>query len=284
MSTLTDYLDLTRLNKPIGTLLLLWPTLWALWLAAQGWPEWQLIVIFSLGVLCMRSAGCVINDYADRKVDGHVARTRNRPLPSGRVSEKAALSLFALLVLISFGLVLMTDWGTVLLSFVGLALAALYPFMKRYTHLPQLFLGLAFSWAIPMAYHAQGGSLTDVTLWLLFGANILWTIAYDTYYAMVDRPDDLKIGIKSTAILFGKHDLRIILSLQALTLLLLLWLGLIEQFKVPYFISLIICMLLFFKQYWQARTRNPQACFNAFLDNNRIGFCLFVGIVLNYLV
>ncbi|MBM6550596.1 4-hydroxybenzoate octaprenyltransferase [Marinomonas ostreistagni] len=284
MSKLQDYADLTRFNRPIGSLLLLWPTLWALWLAADGWPQWHLIIIFTLGVFSMRSAGCVINDFADRKVDGHVERTKNRPLPSGRVSEFEALALFAGLSLLSFVLVLMTDWRTILLSVVGLGLAALYPFMKRYTHLPQLFLGLAFSWAIPMAYSAQGGDLLDPELWMLFVANCFWTIAYDTYYAMTDRPDDLKVGIKSTAILFGRYDLLIIVILQGLMLSLMMWIGVIAQLGILYFVSLIGAVYLFYQQYQQAKDRDRQACFRSFLDNNRVGYCLFAGILLSYYI
>ena len=278
MNKLKDYADLTRFNRPIGSLLLMWPTMWALWLAAGGVPQWHLIVIFVLGVFSMRSAGCVINDYADRNVDGHVERTKNRPLPSGRVSEKEALGLFAALVLLSFILVLCTDLRTILLSVVGLGLAALYPFMKRYTHLPQLFLGLAFSWAIPMAYSAQGGSLLDPQLWMLFVANCFWTIAYDTYYAMTDRPDDLKIGVKSTAILFGRYDLLVILCLQGLTLSLLAWIGVLADLHWPYFVSLVGCLVLFGMQYQKAQERERLPCFHAFLDNNRVGYCVFLGI------
>ena len=284
MNKIKDYAELTRFNRPIGSLLLLWPTLWALWLAADGLPEWHLIVIFVLGVFSMRSAGCVINDYADRKVDGHVERTKNRPLPSGRVSEKEALVLFAGLCVVSFVLVLFTDTQTILLSFVGLGLAALYPFMKRYTHLPQLFLGLAFSWAIPMAYSAQGGDLANYELWMLFVANCFWTIAYDTYYAMTDRPDDIKIGIKSTAILFGQYDLLVIIGLQGLTLSLLAWIGVIGGLDWPYFVSLIVCLRLFYQQFSQAKTRDRQTCFRSFLDNNRVGYCVFIGLIMSYLV
>lgn len=284
MSKLKDYADLTRFNKPIGSFLVLWPTLWALWLAADGLPEWHLVVIFVLGVFSMRSAGCVINDYADRKVDGHVDRTKNRPLPSGRVSEKEALLLFGGLCLLSFILVLFTDLKTIILSFAGLGLAVLYPFMKRYTHLPQLFLGLAFSWSIPMAYSAQGGDLTDPHLWILFIANCFWTIAYDTYYAMTDRPDDLKIGIKSTAILFGQYDLTVIVCLQGLTLSLLTWIGALAGLGWPYFAALMLCIVLFYQQFNQAKTRDRHACFRSFLDNNRIGGCIFIGLALSYFV
>jgi 4-hydroxybenzoate polyprenyltransferase len=282
MSKMRALAELARLDKPIGTLLLLWPTLWALWLAAEGLPDWHLLFIFIAGVFSMRSAGCVINDYADRKVDGFVERTKNRPLPSGRVSEKEALGFFALLCVISFVLVLFTDMKTILLSFVGLGLAALYPFMKRVTHLPQLFLGLAFSWAIPMAYVAQGGSLGDIELWMLFIANVFWTIAYDSYYAMVDRDDDLKIGIKSTAILFAQYDLLIILLLQGLALSLLVWVGVIRELGLWFYLSLALCGALFLQQSWQARKREKPACFKSFLDNNRIGLCVFIGFVTGF--
>ena len=284
MKKLHDYTDLTRFNRPIGALLLMWPTLWALWLAADGWPQWHLIVIFVLGVFSMRSAGCIINDYADRNIDGHVDRTKNRPLPSGRVSKKEALGLFTLLVLLSFVLILFTDWRTVLLSIGGLGLAVLYPFIKRYTHLPQLFLGLAFSWAIPMAYSAEGGDLLDPQLWMLFLANCLWTIAYDTYYAMTDRPDDIKIGVKSTAILFGQYDLLMILCLQALTLSLLLWIGALGHLHWPYFVSILIAIGLFYMQFNKAKDRAYLPCFQAFLENNRVGYCIFIGLVASYLV
>lgn len=284
MSKLQDYAELTRFNRPIGSLLLMWPTLWALWLAADGWPEWHLILVFVLGVFSMRSAGCVINDFADRKVDGFVERTKNRPLPSGRVSELEALALFVGLSVLSFILVLFTDWKTILLSVVGLLLAALYPFMKRYTHLPQVFLGLAFSWAIPMAYSAQGGNLLDPELWMLFVANCFWTIAYDTYYAMTDRPDDLKVGIKSTAILFGRYDLLIIVILQGLMLSLMMWIGVISHLGLLYFVSLIGAAYLFYQQYMQAKERDRLACFHSFIDNNRVGYCLFAGILLSYYI
>src|SRR5690554_5271433 len=218
------YMALARLDKPIGTLLLLWPTLWAIWLAAEGRPAAWVVLVFVVGVFSMRSAGCVINDYADRHIDGHVKRTVARPLPSGELTERQAIGFFALLVIISFLLVLTTNKLTILLSVAGLGWAALYPFMKRYTHLPQLFLGIAFSWAIPMAFAAQANELSQLT-WLLFTANVLWTVAYDTLYAMVDRDDDLKIGIKSTAILFGEADRAIIGILQALVVLILVIVG-----------------------------------------------------------
>ncbi|MDX1397917.1 MAG: 4-hydroxybenzoate octaprenyltransferase, partial [Oceanospirillum sp.] len=207
------YIKLMRIDRPIGTYLLLWPTLWALWIAAEGIPDWDVLVIFVLGVISMRAAGCVINDFADRKIDGHVERTKERPLATGDVTAKEAIGLFIVLGLISFGLVLMTNPLTILLSLGGIMLAFMYPFMKRYTHLPQVVLGAAFSWAIPMAYAAQTNSV-PVEAWLLFAAKLLWTVAYDTQYAMVDRNDDVKIGVKSTAILFGELDRHIIALLQ----------------------------------------------------------------------
>ncbi|ORJ15475.1 4-hydroxybenzoate polyprenyltransferase, partial [Aeromonas salmonicida] len=218
------YVQLARIDKPIGTLLLLWPTLWALWLAAGGLPDLWTLLVFVVGVFLMRSAGCVINDYADRNFDGHVKRTAGRPLPMGKVKPREVLALFAVLALISFALVLTMNSLTIALSFAALLLAVCYPFMKRYIPIPQLVLGMAFSWSIPMAYAAQANALPLVA-WLVFLANLLWTIAYDTQYAMVDRDDDLKLGLKSSAILFGRHDKRIIGVLQLATLLILLAVG-----------------------------------------------------------
>lgn len=276
-------LQLMRVDKPIGTLLLLWPTLWALWLAAQGIPSISVLIVFCLGVFIMRSAGCVINDFADRKVDGFVERTKNRPLPSGRATSKEAVCLFLLLSISAFMLVLTQNTLTIQLSFIGVLLAFLYPFMKRFTNLPQLVLGIAFSWSIPMAYAAQANNI-DHSVWLLFLANISWTIAYDTLYAMVDKEDDLKVGIKSTAILFGQRDKLIIAILQLITLLLLGSLALIKQLNWPFFLSLIIAALLFIQQQIQIKDRNRAACFKAFLDNNYIGMVIFIGLFVNYLI
>ncbi|MFM2486161.1 4-hydroxybenzoate octaprenyltransferase [Celerinatantimonas yamalensis] len=276
------YMQLMRLNKPIGSLLLLWPTLWALWLAANGVPRISVLVVFVLGVFMMRSAGCVINDFADRKVDGFVKRTSARPLPSGKVTASQALVLFTCLVALSFLLVLTQNYLTVKLSFVALALAAIYPFMKRFTHLPQLFLGLAYSLAIPMAYAAQSGRL-PMEVWLLLLANICWTIAYDTFYAMVDRDDDINIGIKSTAILFGRFDKLMIGLLQLTTLLLLAWVGELRQLSAIYFISLLGAGALFVYQQHLARFRVRADCFKAFLNNQYVGLVIFLGIVLNYI-
>lgn len=275
-------LQLMRADKPIGTLLLLWPTLWALWLAAKGIPTLSTLIVFCLGVFIMRSAGCVINDFADRKVDGYVQRTKQRPLPSGRASTKEAIYLFLLLSLSAFVLVLTQNILTIKLSIIGAFLAFIYPFMKRFTNLPQLVLGMAFSWSIPMAYAAQANEV-DNTVWLLFFANIFWTIAYDTFYAMVDREDDLKVGIKSTAILFGKWDKTIIALLQLLTLLLLSLLGWLEQLNWPYFLSLLLAGVLFIKQQINTKEREKEACFKAFLDNNYVGMVIFFGFMLSYL-
>ena len=231
--------QLARFDRPIGSLLLLWPTLWALFLAGDGFPKVDVLVVFVLGVVFMRAAGCVINDFADRNVDGHVKRTANRPMPSGKVSEREALGLFILLVLVSFLLVLTMNNLTIMLSVVAVMLAAAYPFMKRYTHLPQLVLGAAFGWSIPMAYAAQSGTLPTVA-WLLFVANILWTVAYDTLYAMVDRDDDIKVGIKSTAILFGRFDKLIIGILQLVTIMLLIAIGGLLHLNQGYYWALLV--------------------------------------------
>jgi len=274
-------LQLMRVDKPIGTLLLLWPTLWALWVAAKGLPHIDVLIVFSLGVFLMRSAGCVINDFADRKVDGFVARTKNRPLPSGRATSKEAVLLFIALAFTSFLLVLTQNRFTIQLSLIGLLLAFMYPFMKRFTHLPQLVLGLAFSWSIPMAYAAQANTLS-LSVWLLFAANVTWTVAYDTLYGMVDKEDDLKIGIKSTAILFAQYDKLIIALLQLTTLILLLMVGLIENLGGFYYVALVLAGGLFLKQQKQIKDRNTEACFSAFLDNNYVGLVIFSGLWLTY--
>ncbi len=272
------YWQLMRMDRPIGSLLLLWPTLWALFLAAEGFPDWRVLIVFCLGVLLMRSAGCVINDFADRKVDGYVKRTKNRPLPAGLVSAKEAVSLFLLLAGLSFILVLTMNRLTILLSFVGLVLAFIYPFMKRYTHLPQLFLGLAFSWSIPMAWAAQANDLPGL-VWVLFAINALWTIAYDTQYAMVDRDDDLSIGVKSTAILFGDNDKRIIGILQLVTLIMLTGVGVSYQFGAVYYLSLLLAGGLFIYQQYLIRNRERMPCFHAFLNNNYVGMVIAFGIM-----
>ncbi|RLR18053.1 4-hydroxybenzoate octaprenyltransferase [Sodalis-like symbiont of Bactericera trigonica] len=273
---------LMRIDKPIGSLLLLWPTLWALWLAGMAIPALVTLAVFILGVFFMRAAGCVINDYADRKIDGHVQRTRARPLPSGAIGEKEAKLLFGALVGISFALVLMLNSMTIALSTVALALAWVYPFMKRYTHLPQLVLGATFGWSIPMAFTAVSESL-PLSCWLLFLANITWTVAYDTQYAMVDRDDDLRIGVKSTAILFGRFDKLIIGLLQLTTLLLLGVIGWQLGIGRIYYLALAGAAGLFLWQQKLIADREREACFRAFLNNNLVGMLIFIGILLSLL-
>ena len=280
-SNLAYYIQLMRIDKPIGIYLLMWPTLWALWVASDGLPLWHYLIVFLAGTVVMRSAGCVINDYADRKIDGDVARTSQRPIPSGKVTSAEALQLFALLVLIAFLLVLTLDQQTIILSVIGLLLAFCYPFMKRYTHYPQVVLGAAFSWSMPMVFMAVNADLPR-ELWLLYFANLSWTVAYDTLYAMVDREDDLKIGVKSTAIAFGKNDLLNVGLLQLATLLLIGKVVLILNWHWPVITSLFICALLFIKQLWECRHRERNACFKAFLDNHYIGMVIFIGLVIEY--
>jgi 4-hydroxybenzoate polyprenyltransferase len=283
MPRLRDYARLMRLDRPIGILLLLWPALWALWIAGQGRPLPHILVVFVAGVVLMRSAGCVINDYADRDFDPHVERTRARPLAAGRVSSREALVLFVLLSLAAFALVLSLNRLTILLSFVGAGLAASYPFMKRWTHVPQLYLGAAFGWGIPMAFAAQSGGL-PATAWILFAANICWAVAYDTAYAMVDRDDDLRIGVKSTAILFGRADRLMVGLFHLLTLLLLAWVGAREQLGVTYYISLGAAAGFALYQQWLIRARTRDGCFRAFLNNNGFGAVVFAGLALDYLL
>ncbi|MCP1675346.1 4-hydroxybenzoate polyprenyltransferase [Natronocella acetinitrilica] len=280
---LAQYALLARLNRPIGNFLLLWPTLWALWIAAEGMPDPLVLTVFVLGVLVMRAAGCVINDYADRNVDGHVKRTRARPMATGKVSEREALTLFVVLCLLAFGLVLLMNRLTILLSVVGVVLAATYPFMKRYTHLPQVHLGAAFGWAVPMAFAAQTGTVAQVA-WLVFIAAVIWATVYDTQYAMVDRDDDVRIGVKSTAILFGELDRLIIGLLQALMLVTLLVIGRQLDLSWLYFISLLPAAGLFAYQQWLMRTRSREDCFRAFLNNNVFGGIVFVGLVAHFAI
>ena len=277
-----DFVQLMRLEKPIGIYLLLWPTLWALWVASKGVPDLKWLLIFVLGTLFMRAAGCVINDYADRHFDGHVARTRARPLADGRVTPREALILFAVLVALSFVLALFTNLTTILLSFGGLALAACYPFMKRYTYYPQVVLGAAFSWGMPMAFSAVTGELPPPEAWLLYIANLLWTVAYDTYYAMTDREDDLKIGVKSTAILFGEADRLIILTLQGLALLCLARAGARFSLGIWFLLGLLGAAACFAWEFWSTRGREPQACFAAVLHNHWAGLAILLGIVVDY--
>lgn len=281
---LADYARLLRLDRPIGSLLLLWPTYWALWLAAEGFPGIGNFIVFTLGVFLMRAAGCAINDFADRKVDRHVKRTKNRPLTSGRVEAWEAVALFAGICLIAFLMVvLFTNTLTLYLSFGGVILAFIYPFMKRYTHLPQLFLGAAFSWAIPMAWAAEAGEVTRMA-WLLFTANVLWTVAYDTLYAMVDRDDDIKIGIKSTAILFGEADRAVIAILQALVVLILILVGHQAELGAFYYLGLVAMACLFVFQQHLARYRERDGCFKAFLNNNWAGFAVFTGLLVDLII
>lgn len=271
------YWRLMRADKPIGIYLLLWPTMWALLMVSENHIDWHIWTVFILGVVIMRSAGCVINDYADRHLDGHVMRTKSRPLASGEVSEAEALGLFAVLIGIAFALVLSLNIETILLSLVALLLASAYPFMKRYTHFPQVVLGAAFSWSIPMVFMASVGYLPTV-VWILYGVNLLWTVAYDTQYAMVDREDDLKVGIKSTAILFGSYDLAIIAGLQLSMLLILAGLGWQLSFGHIYYLCLLACLLLFTKQAIITRTRQRQSCFQAFLHNHWVGMLIAFAI------
>ncbi|MGE6980957.1 4-hydroxybenzoate octaprenyltransferase [Kluyvera intermedia] len=278
---LMAYHRLMRTDKPIGALLLLWPTLWALWVAAPGVPPLWILAVFVAGVWLMRAAGCVVNDYADRKFDGHVKRTANRPLPSGAVSEKEARILFAVLVLLSFLLVLTLNTMTILLSVAGLALAWVYPFMKRYTHLPQVVLGAAFGWSIPMAFAAVSETL-PLSCWLMLLANILWAVAYDTQYAMVDRDDDVKIGIKSTAILFGQYDRLIIGILQAGVLALMATIGWLNDLNWEFYWSILVAGALFVYQQKLIRNRERDPCFQAFLNNNYVGLVLFIGLAMSY--
>lgn len=275
-------LQLIRFDRPIGTLLLLWPTLWALWLAAEGVPDAELLAIFVLGTFLMRSAGCIVNDLADRHLDGAVARTRERPLVTGAVTPNEARIFFAAIMLLAFALVLMTNTLTVELSIVAVVLASTYPLMKRYTHLPQLVLGAAFSWGIPMAFAAQRGTLPGA-LWLVYLGNLCWTMAYDTAYAMVDREDDVKIGIKSSAILFGRHDRLIIGLLQLACLLCLILAGRAFGLGVYYYFSLAVAGALFGYHQYLLRDRDPEACFRVFLHNNWVGMVVFSGVALDYL-
>ena len=276
------YAVLMRLHRPIGILLLLWPTLWALWIAGAGAPNAVVVAIFVAGVVLMRSAGCVINDYADRDFDPHVARTRERPLAQGRVSRREALGLFAVLALVAFTLVLQLNRTTIALSLAALALAVVYPFMKRFTHWPQAFLGVAFGWGIPMAFAAQTGAVPAVA-WVLFAANVAWTIAYDTAYAMADRADDVKIGVKSTAILFGRYDRAAIALLHALALALLLAAGAHAGLGTLYYVGLAGAAGNAAYQQHLLRTRAPADCMRAFLSNNWFGASVFAGVGLHYL-
>ena len=282
MRKLNAYFRLMRLDKPIGILLLLWPTLWALWLASNGWPDNRLLFIFIVGTVLMRSAGCVMNDVADRHFDGHVARTDKRPLVAGEVSVKEALLLATLLSLVAFGLVLTLNALTIALSFAALFLAASYPFTKRFFALPQAYLGIAFGFGIPMAFAAVQGWVPQQA-WLMLVANIAWSLAYDTEYAMVDRPDDLKIGIRSSAITFGKYDVAFVMFFYALMLALMAYVGALMQLTWIYYVGLVLAGLLILYHFILIKNREPARCFRAFLHNNWVGAAIFAGIFINFL-
>jgi len=280
-SKIWQYALLIRFDKPIGTLLLLWPTLIALWIAAEGFPDIDVLIVFVLGVFLMRSAGCAINDYADRKIDSKVDRTKNRPITTGKVSGEEALIVFMVLSFLAFFLVLFMNKLTIFLSVGGVLLAISYPFMKRYHYLPQVHLGAAFGWAVPMAYAAQANELTQIT-WLLFFATILWATAYDTMYAMVDRDDDIKIGVKSTAILFGGADKMIIGVIQCVLILDLIFIG--QQLKLSglYFLGIFVASGFAIYQQYLIKDRDKDLCFRAFLNNNWLGLALFAGVFFEY--
>ena len=275
------YARLARFDRPVGTFLLLWPTLWSLWLASGGQPSLQLVLIFTLGTVLMRAAGCVINDYADRHLDGSVRRTQHRPLVQGAVSGREAITLACVLVFCAFLLVLMTPIITLALAFPALLLTLVYPLMKRWTHWPQLVLGCAFSWGIPMAWTASGRPL-EPGCWLIFAACLLWIVAYDTQYAMVDREDDIKAGIRSTAILFGAWDTRITAALQAACCLLLVLAGLTLGRGMIWHSGIGVMGVFFVRQAWLTRHREPSACFQAFLNNQWAGAALFAATVLDF--
>ena len=283
LQRLVAYGYLVRLNRPIGILLLMWPALWALWIAGEDKPQWAVVLIFILGVALMRSAGCAINDFADRNIDGKVERTRGRPLATGLVSPMEAVGIFVAISLMAFALVLFLNQETVLMSFVAVTLAAIYPFMKRYTHLPQLVLGMAFGWAVPMAYTALTGTVAPEG-WLLYIATVIWALIYDTEYAMVDRADDLRIGVKSTAILFGESDRLMIGLLQSAMLGLMVLVGAKLELGLYYYLGVVAGSLVFLRQQYLIRKRDPDGCFRAFIGNNYFGMVVFIGLVADYLV
>ena len=281
VSQLRNYGKLMRVDKPIGTWLLLWPTLWALWLAGEGAPDQGLFVVFVIGVFVMRSAGCVLNDFADRKIDPYVERTRTRPIATGAVAPFEALTLFAALGLIAVGLATMLNKQAQLLAVVAAVLTIAYPFIKRYVSIPQFVLGAAFGWAAPMAFAAQTGGTPELA-WLVFGTVLIWAVIYDTFYAMVDREDDIKIGVKSTAVLFGEVDLFVIAGLQLLMIVALVLIGYRAELGFWYFFSVAIAAAMMAWHLWLARDRQPAGCFKAFLNNHLIGMVIFIGIVLHY--
>jgi 4-hydroxybenzoate polyprenyltransferase len=275
------YWRLMRFDRPIGILLLLWPTLWALWIAGNGYPRLKNVVIFTIGVVLMRAAGCIMNDVADRDIDPHVERTRTRPLAAGELTTREAVVLFLFLMMTAFGIVLLTNVLTVKLALIGAALASSYPFFKRFTHFPQVVLGLAFGWGMVMAFAAETGAVPAVAWWLL-AINTVWSVIYDTLYAMVDRDDDRAIGVKSTAILFGQHDLLILRILKLCMIAMLIALGMVLQLTWPWYAGVAVAAGLFARQQWRVRDRHPKACFDAFLDNNLVGLAIFIGLCGHY--
>jgi 4-hydroxybenzoate polyprenyltransferase len=281
VTQLRNYAKLMRIDKPIGVWLLLWPTLWALWLAGKGHPDQGLFVVFMCGVFVMRSAGCVLNDYVDRKIDPYVERTRTRPIASGAVAPTEALLLFVALASIAVGLATMLNRPARMLAIVAAGLTVAYPFIKRYVSIPQFVLGIAFGWAVPMAFAAQTGR-TPPLAWLVFGVAVVWAVIYDTFYAMVDRDDDRKLGVKSTALLFGEVDLFVIAGLQLLMLAALTFVGLRAELGFWYYLSVASAASLMAYHQWLARDRQPAGCFAAFLNNHYIGLIVFIGIVLHY--
>jgi len=281
LAQVRNYGRLMRVDKPVGIWLLLWPTLWALWLAAEGHPNQGLFVVFVFGVFIMRSAGCVLNDFVDRKIDPYVERTRSRPIASGAVAPLEALTLFAALSLIAVGLATMLNRPAQLLAIVAAALTIVYPFIKRFVSIPQFILGAAFGWAVPMAFAAQTGAVPQLA-WIVFGAALIWAVIYDTFYAMVDRDDDRKLGVKSTALLFGDADLFVIGGLQLVMLLALVFIGTSAALGFWYYLSVAISAALMGYHQWLARDRQASGCFAAFLHNHYIGLVVFIGIVLHY--
>ena len=283
MDRLKQYWLLSRFDRPIGILILLWPALWALWVASDGRPDLSVLTVICLGVVLMRAAGCVINDYADREFDPHVARTKQRPIAAGKVKPKEALWIFVVLCLCAFGLVLTLNIFTILLSFIAAFLAASYPFMKRYTQLPQAYLGIAFGWAIPMSFSAQTNYIPLVA-WVMYLAVVLWALVYDTMYAMVDKEDDLKIGVKSTAILFGSYDRHIMAFLQLIIIGLLIIVGQMKYLSWPYYGGILVATGLFVYQQKLIYYRDKNQCFKAFLNNNWFGMVVFIGLLVDYLL
>lgn len=280
-SKLPYYTQLMRLDKPIGIFLLLWPTLWALWIASEGLPDYWILTVFVAGVFIMRSAGCIINDYADRDFDAHVTRTKNRPLAQNKISSKSALVLFCILILIAFMLVLTLNGLTVKLSFIAVLLASFYPVTKRYTYFPQLILGAAFAWAIPMAFAAVENNVPLIS-WVIYVSTLLWVLAYDTLYGMVDREDDIQLGLKSTAILFGEADLALVAAIQGLFLTGMLLLGRQLELGYYYYAGWSVALLLIVAQLYKCRSRKTNDYFKAFLNNNYVGLSIFIGIALHY--